>query len=236
VRSVTFASPGPCEVSFVVGPTGWLRTQSFSATDEARVYLQNGNITAPLLDFDGMSYLGGAGTISGKVVLRGDSVLFAGTVYIGGGCWAGRTEIENGVLNIDTLRVGPATIEGGYTVGILSPVPPPFNTSVVLGRLEVAAGTNTNIVFLLPGLFVTFNEVEVSARVVRLHVLTQRAYSVFGKPYAGQGTDFSRQKVCHHLDGRPQRSLAGPSFLSATGLSGSAVAGRRLCHVFVQQL
>jgi hypothetical protein len=78
VRSVTFATLGYCLTSFVVGPTGSLRVQSFTAVNGTRVFLQNGSIVAPTLLFDSLSYLGGAGTITGEVVLQGQSTLFAG--------------------------------------------------------------------------------------------------------------------------------------------------------------
>jgi hypothetical protein len=78
VQSVTLASFGNCLTSFVVGPTGWLRAQRFTAAAGTRVSLGNGTITAPLLIFEGSSYLAGVGTIAGEVVLGGNSVLFAG--------------------------------------------------------------------------------------------------------------------------------------------------------------
>jgi hypothetical protein len=77
VRSATFASLGFCLTSFVVAPSGWLHAANVSATNGTRVFLQNGNITATAVTLEG-SYLAGAGTISGEVVLGGHSTLFAG--------------------------------------------------------------------------------------------------------------------------------------------------------------
>jgi hypothetical protein len=78
VRSATFASLENCLTSFVVGSAGWLRVQSFSATAEARVFLDGGSITAATLLFDGAAYLDCIGRIEGEVVMRGNSTLIAG--------------------------------------------------------------------------------------------------------------------------------------------------------------
>jgi hypothetical protein len=77
VRSVTVGSLGLCLTSFFVGQTGWLRAQRVTAVTEARVFLDNGKISAPSVTLD-FSYLGGAGTISGEVNMTGGSTLFAG--------------------------------------------------------------------------------------------------------------------------------------------------------------
>jgi hypothetical protein len=189
VRSVTFSSFGYCLTSFVVGPTGALRVQRFTASNATRVFLQNGSITAPTLLFDTFSFLGGAGTITGEVVLTGQSTLFAGgaslvrnpvwliifflvgAAGVGAGCWPGLVALDGGTLRIDTLRVGPAVIQGG--------LPPDGSArrrgiaagSAVVGRLVVSAGTVTRLVFLADGIFLRYNQLEV-IRVVNFFILS----------------------------------------------------------------
>jgi hypothetical protein len=79
VRSVSMPTNAVgCVASLVIGSTGWLRTQSFSAGDGAEVFLDGGNITAPTMLFNGSTLLGGSGTVAGEVVLRGGALLMAG--------------------------------------------------------------------------------------------------------------------------------------------------------------
>ncbi len=181
VRSVSIStSPDGC-VSFVIEGGGWLHAESFNVSDRAKVYLNQGTISAPTLLFDLGAELGGSGTITGEVVMRGAAKLYAGEssrlaclplrrsagpVQVGAGCWPGFTLIENGMLSISTLRVGPAVIQGGLLRLAANKIGgvdlPEVTWGVAVERLVVDAGTTTELLFLSPGDFVTFKQIEVS--------------------------------------------------------------------------
>jgi hypothetical protein len=166
VRSVSVSSLNECVASFVVGSTGWLRAQRVTASSQARVFLGNGNITAPLLVFQSTSYLAGVGSIAGQVSLLGGSVLFAGGNTFGKRCWPGSVATDSGPLNIDTLLVsGPAVIQGGTASSSVADGNAPATTLVAVGKLVVADGT-TSLVFPTPGTYVTYGQVEVSGFVL----------------------------------------------------------------------
>jgi hypothetical protein len=80
VRSVTVSGKScvaPSSTSLVISGGGVLTARSFSATDGAKVYLNNGTLSAPAV-FDSGAMLGGSGRMSGEVVLQGNALLMAG--------------------------------------------------------------------------------------------------------------------------------------------------------------
>ena len=81
VRSITLRADwtdlaSPCPVSLVIEAE--LSVGTFTATDAAQVFLNGGNITAPVLLFDSKAMLGGSGVIAGEVVLRGNATILSG--------------------------------------------------------------------------------------------------------------------------------------------------------------
>jgi hypothetical protein len=97
------------------------------------------------------------------------SLSCAGDTSFGAGCWPGLLLTTGGSLNIDTLLIGPAVIQGGSlsytasTITLSSFTRDAAAVDVVVGRLLVAAGTNTFLIFLSPGTYVTYAEIEVIA-------------------------------------------------------------------------
>jgi hypothetical protein len=169
VRSLTVGSNGAsCMHSFVVELGAVLRADSFNASSSwSRVYLNGGRLVVPEVTFRNSAILGGSGAIEGEVALRGDSILYAGRLVVGDSCWPGYADVEQGLLNVTTLRVGPAWIQGGFvaqssvnlTVVIgdeLVNVTQPAAWGVFAERFIVDANTTSQLVFLSPGVFVRF--------------------------------------------------------------------------------
>ena len=147
----------PCIASLVVAPGGRLQLQFLDASSGAQVFLNGGSIAAPLVQFDTAAMLGGSGAVTGgEVVMRGDSVLLSGpSSAVDPQCWPGYVSVDLGDLRIDTLRVGPAVIQGGENGDTA-----PWGVSVQ--RLVVDAGTTTTLDFLGAGVFVAFQTIDVS--------------------------------------------------------------------------
>jgi hypothetical protein len=83
---------------------------------------------------------------------------FAGIFEVGDGCWPSLIPIDNGVLRIDTLVIGGSIIQGGLAAS--SPLMP--SGRVVVGQLVVSNGTEVELEFLSPGIFLTYDRIEVT--------------------------------------------------------------------------
>jgi hypothetical protein len=156
---------------------------------------------------------------------------------VGAGCWPGLVALDGGTLRIDTLRVGPAVIQGG--------LPPDVSVrrrgiaagSAVVGRLVVSAGTVTRLVFLADGIYLHYNQLEVICEFCFL--FSHSVTAVFGNAGVGRtpSGELERRLRSRRRSGGDERpGKSGRVFRGWLAGTWGRAAGGRLCSFFLQQL
>ncbi len=172
VKSVTLVPFGTCRPSLVIRSTGRLQTTLFNATTRSFVFLDGGTLVGSTLLIEGAS-LGGAGRITGAVVVTNSDIVPGVSPLYVESCWPGYpTEPKSGDLVFSDLELagGSAVISANTSENQYLPriFPDASVSSIIATTLTVAMNTTLEIFLADNGPFLRWTTLLLYGSLMRI--------------------------------------------------------------------